>query len=140
MFKLFDHKADVGVKGVGSTPEEAFAECAKAMFSVMADLKKVEVREWDGITVEAKDAEALLVEFLNELLYLKDVNEKLYSRFYLYITGGSGNTCSLVGKAGGEKIDAKKHKIKTEVKAASYHQLKVTKEAGKWIAQCVVDV
>ncbi len=139
MFETFEHKADIGIRGVGKSAEEAFAECAKAMFSVMADLSKIEARQWQELSAEAKDTEALLVEFLNELLYLKDVNESLYSRFDVRITGVAGGF-ALKGRAGGERIDRRKHAVKTEVKAASYHQLRVAREKGKWVAQCVVDV
>jgi len=139
MFELFEHKADIGVRGIGKSKEDAFAECAKAMFSFIADLKKIEAKQWNEIAVEAGDLETLLVNFLNELLYLKDAEGMLYNRFEVYITEQAGKQ-ALKGKAGGEKIDKKKHALKADVKAASFHQLKVAKEKGKWIAQCVVDV
>jgi len=137
MFELFEHKADVGVRGIGKSLEEAFAECGKAMFSIMVDLKKVDGKEGVEVEAEAVDREQLLVNFLNELLYLKDVNEKAFKKFDLYITGG--DKWVLKGKAFGEKIEKEKHSIKGDVKAASYHQLKV-EENGQWLAQCVVDV
>ena len=139
MFELFEHKADIGIRGIGKSLEEAFAECAKAMFSVMAELEKVEAKEEVEVKAEATDREQLLVEFLNQLLYLKDVKETLFSQFNLYITN-VGGLWKLKGKALGEKANKEKHSIKGDVKAASYHQLKVAEEAGKWIAQCVVDV
>ncbi len=139
MFELFEHKADVGVRGLGRTLEEAFAECAKAMFSVMVDLRKVEAKESVKMEVEAADREQLLVNFLNELLYLQDVKEMIFSRFDLYITGG-GREWKLKGEGFGEKINKEKHTIKGDVKAASFHQLKVEEEDGKFVAQCVVDV
>ena len=139
MFELFEHKADVGVRGIGKSLEEAFAECAKAMFSVMADLKKVEPEMAEKVEIETENREQLLVEFLNHLLYLRDVKGMLFSSFNLYITDG-GNNWQLKGKAVGEKIDKEKHSLKGDVKAASYHQLKVEEEDGKFVAQCVVDV
>ncbi len=139
MFELFEHKADVGVRGFGRTLEEAFEECAKSMFSVMVDLGEVEAKEPVKMEVEAADKEQLLVNFLNELLYLQDVKEMMFNRFDLYITDGTGKW-RLEGKAFGERINKEKHEFKTEVKAASYHQLKVEKQAGKWVAQCVIDV
>lgn len=139
MFETFEHKADVGVRGIGASREEAFAECAKAMFSVMADLGKVGSEERFDIEIETNDLESLLVDFLNHLLYLRDVNEIMFSRFNLYITE-SGGEWKLKGKAFGERINKKKHGIKSDVKAASYHQLKVEEKNGKWLAQCVVDV
>ena len=139
MFETFEHEADIGIRGIAETKEKAFADCARAMFSIMANLKKIEAKQEHKFKASAEDLEALLVEFLNELLYLKDVNESLYNKFDLYITK-EGKTFVLTGKAFGETIDAEKHAVKTEVKAASYHQLKVSEQEGKWTAQCVVDV
>ncbi len=139
MHQLFEHKADIGVRGIGSTLEEAFAECAKAMFNAMADLEKVEANQAEKVEARADSKEQLLVEFLNHLLYLKDVKETLFSHFNLYITGVGGQW-QLKGEALGEKANKEKHSIRGDVKAASYHQLKVAEKAGKWVAQCVVDV
>lgn len=139
MFELFEHKADIGIRGRGKNAEEAFAECAKAMFSIIVDIAKVKAQSSDSFGAEAGSLESLLVNFLNELLYLHEVEGKVYSRFEVYITG-SGEAWKIKGKAFGEKINAKKHAIKSGVKAASYHQLKVAEEKGVWIAQCVVDV
>jgi len=139
MFELFEHRADVGVRGVGKSKEEAFAECAKAMFSIMVDLEKVKAKGKDSLEIEARNLEELLVAFLNHLLYLRDVKGKAYNRFSLYITNVGGKWF-LKGDAFGEKIDAKRHCAKGDVKAASFHQLKVSEENGKWVAQCVVDV
>lgn len=138
MFELFEHKADVGVRGIGKSLEEAFAECGKAMFSVMVELGKVEAKEPVKMEVEAADKEQLLVNFLNELLYLRDVKEMVFSRFDLYITEGA--KWVLKGRAFGEKLEKEKHSIKGDVKAASFHQLKVEEGDGKFVAQCVVDV
>ncbi len=139
MFELFEHKADVGVRGVGKSKEEAFAECAKAMFSVTVDLKEIDSEEKFDIEIETNDLESLLVDFLNHLLYLRDVNETVFNRFDLYIIN-EGDEWKLNGKAFGEKINKKKHNIKSDVKAASYHQLIVEEKDGKWLVQCVVDV
>lgn len=139
MFELFEHRADVGVRGFGESMEEAFGECAKAMFSVMVDLGKVRPKGKDSLDIEASDPEELLVAFLNHLLYLRDVKGKLYSGFRLYITN-AGSAWRLKGTAFGEKADAKRQGSKGDVKAASYHQLKAVEEKGKWVAQCVVDV
>lgn len=139
MFETFEHKADIGIRGYGKSREEAFAECAKAMFGVIGDIAKVKAGKGDSFGAKAESLESLLVNFLNELLYLHEVKGKLYSSFDVYITN-DGGAWKAKGKAFGEKINSKKHSIKGGVKAASYHQLKVAEEKGKWVAQCVVDV
>jgi SHS2 domain-containing protein len=139
MFELFEHKADVGIRGKGNSLEEAFAECGKALFSVMVELDKVKAEERVEVKVEADDKEQLLVNFLNELLYLKDVKEMVFKEFELRIIEENGKW-RLEGRALGEKINKEKHTIKGDVKAASFHQLKVSEEKGQFVVQCVVDV
>lgn len=139
MYETFEHKADIGIRGFGDSYEKAFAECAKAMFEAMASVDKIEPKEEEKLELEAQDAEELLVIFLGHLLYLKDVKGMFYNKFNLYITNAGGKW-RLKGTANGEKIDGKKHEIKGEVKAVTYHQLKAEKTDKGFVAQCVVDV
>ncbi len=139
MYELFEHKADIGVKGTGESLEEAFSECAKAMFSVMVNIEMISPDTSFEFKVKSSNREELLIDFLNELLYLKDINGMMFSGFYLYITRDRGKII-LKGKASGEKVNKKKHDLKSEVKAATYHQLKIEKKNGEFVAQCVVDV
>jgi len=134
-FEIFEHKADVGIRGRGKTLEEAFEGAAIAMFSVMVDLKTVQPLETFEIEVSASDEEALFVEWLNELLSLADLNDMVFSEFDVEISENR-----LKGRAAGEKLDLKRHEPKTEVKAATYSSLLVKNENGSYVAQCIVDV
>jgi len=138
-YKLFEHEADVGIRGYGASVEEAFENGAKAMFSVMVDLEKVEAKRGVEVRCEAEDLEGLFVEWLNQLLAKKDIEEMTYSKFKVTIQGRD-NSHNLKGLALGEELNPSKHGAKTEVKAATYHMLKVTQEGDLFIAQCVVDV
>jgi len=140
MFETFEHKADMGIRGSGKTLAGAFTECAKAMFSVMIDLKSIKAKNNIEFKVEAADQEQLLIKFLNELLYLKDTKEMFFSEFKVSKIYRKKETWFLEGRAKGEKIDPKSLAFKTEVKAATYSGLKIIKERGKFIAQCIVDV
>lgn len=139
MFELFEHKADFGVRGIGATIEEAFQECAKAMFSIMVDLQSVEPRESVKVNVSARSEKELLLVWLNELLYECSAREMVFSEFRVKIRR-AGNGFELEGTAKGELINQQKHKLKTEVKGASYSGLDVREENGKIVAQCIVDV
>jgi len=139
MFELFEHKADVGVRGSGKTLGEAFGECAKAMFSVMVELDGVEAEEDVEVRVKARNREELLLKWLNELLFEGSAREMLFSEFDVEIRE-SDNGLELEGIALGEAIDREKHKLKTEVKGASYSGLEVREEKGEFLAQCIVDV
>ena len=134
-FEIFEHRADVGVRGRGATLDEAFIEGARAMFSVMANLDSVKPLETFEVEVSAQDDGALFVEWLNELLSLADLNGMAFSEFKAEISGNN-----LKGAASGEKWDLERHEPKTEVKAATYSSLEVKNENGSYVAQCIVDV
>ncbi len=132
----FSHGADIGVRGIGSTPDEAFEQAAIALISVIADIKKILPREPVGVTVEAPDLELLLADWLNKLVYEMAVRNMLFSRFAVHIDGDR-----LKATAWGETADRLRHEPAVEVKGATYTELRVAQNAdGKWIAQCVVDV
>ena len=134
-YETFEHEADVGVRGFGDSVDEAFANAARAMFTVMFDIETIEAKEAVEAKCEAPEKEMLLVEWLNELLYLADVKEMAFSDFKVRIDGDN-----LTGVARGEKFDPLKHHPKIEVKAATYSQLKVEKGDDGFMVQTVVDV
>jgi len=137
-YETFEHVADVGVRGYGATPEEAFAGGARAMFSVMVELERVEPLTGVEVECSAPEIETLFVEWLNELLFISDSRGMVFSEFELEIREDG---TALKGRAQGEELVPEKHRPKTEVKAATYSQLKVEKtEDGRWVAQCIVDV
>lgn len=139
MYELLPHKADIAIKGYGKSFEEAFCEAAKAMFSIMAELEDVKPVGEVKISVKAQTLEELLIAWLNELLSEASLNNVLFSYFEAKIRK-TNSEYILEGIARGETINPKKHRLKTEVKGASFAGLKVAEENGRFIAQCVVDV
>jgi SHS2 domain-containing protein len=138
-FEFLDHEADIGMRSWGKTVEEAFENGGIALFSVMVDVGTVESRHTIRVTAEADDLNSLFVEWLNELIAQKDIEEMVFSRFSVTIEKRNG-TLFLTGTATGEKLDQKKHGIKTEVKAATYFGMKRGKEKGYHFFQCVLDI
>jgi SHS2 domain-containing protein len=134
-FEIVDHTADVGIISYGSTLKEAFANMAYGMFSLIADLEKVAEELCYEVEVNTSDQEALLVCWLNELLYLYGVENVIFKRFEIE----SLEERSLQAKVYGEKVDFSKYEILTEVKAATYHELKIEKENG-FKAQVIFDI
>jgi len=134
-YETFEHQADIGVRGFGATMEEAFANAAAAMYSVIVDIGRVEERESRSVHVSAGDPSQLLVEWLNALLAVSDIDRLVFSRFEARIRGNV-----LDGTAWGERLDRTKHDPNVEVKGATYHLLEVSTENGHYTAQCVVDV
>ncbi len=132
----FDHMADIGVRGIGATPAEAFAQAALALTAVVTDPSRVDCTE--RVEIELKhdgDLELLLVDFLNAIVYEMAVRSMLFGKFEVSI-GPTWLRASLWG----EKVDRVKHQPAVEVKGATYTELKAAEENGLWVAQCVLDV
>jgi SHS2 domain-containing protein len=138
-FEYLDHTADIGVRGIGETVEEAFCEAARAIFNLMVDLEEIVPEEAVHVAVEARQLDLLLVEWLSDLLVKKDLEGLLLSSFHVELREME-NGFSLRGVGWGEPLDLKRHQPKTEVKGVTYAGLRVRKEDGRWLAQCVVDI
>ena len=132
----FPHGADIGVRGVGRSKNEAFEQAALAMTQVITDAGRVEVREGVDIFCQAPDDELLLVDWLNAVVYEMATRSMLFSRFKVRI-----DSHRLDGTAFGEHIDLNRHEPSVEIKGATYTALSVKQGPdGLWVAQCVVDV
>jgi len=139
-YEYLDHEADIGIRGIGDSLAEAFAEGAQAMFSIMADLETVVLQESVTIHCEAPDAETLFVEFLNELLFQREMRDLLLSRCQVKELQQGAGGWYLDALAWGEPLDPDHHEVLTEVKAATYSGLKIFCQNGQYVVQCVVDV
>lgn len=132
----YSHPSDVGIRGFGPTQEEAFAQAALAMTAVVADLARIEAKEPVEIVCREEDDELLFFIWLNAVLYEMATRGMLFGRFEVQVVTGG-----LKATAWGEKVSRDKHDPTVEVKAATYGDLKVVRDAGgDWIAQCIVDV
>lgn len=138
-YEILDYVADAGVRGIGKTRDEAFAEAARGMFALMADLARVRAETALEIEVRADTLEGLLVAWLGELLRERDVRGMLFARFEVRI-GEEDGRWRLAGRAWGEPIAPQRHRLGVEVKAATYAGVRVEEEGGQHIAQCVVDL
>jgi len=125
-FEIINHTADVGIIAYGADMNEAFANAAKALFSLITELDDVEEAMHRDIELTAPDQESLLVEWLNELIYLFDTENMLFKRFDVTQLSQT----QLKARSYGHKVDSSKHKLKTGVKAATYHMLKIDKSNG----------
>jgi SHS2 domain-containing protein len=125
-FEIVDHTADVGIRAYGASINQAFANAAKALFSLITELDNIDEVLHRDIELVAPDQESLLVEWLNELIYLFDAENIIFKRFDITQL----NSTRLKARGYGEKVDSSKHKLKIGVKAATYHMLKVDKTNG----------
>jgi SHS2 domain-containing protein len=125
-FEIVNHTADVGIIAYGADMSQAFANAARALFSLITELDDVEEVLHRDIELTASDEESLLVEWLNELIYQFDTECIIFKRFDIIQLDNT----QLMARSYGEKVDSSKHKLKTGVKAATYHMLKVDKGDG----------
>jgi SHS2 domain-containing protein len=135
-WELYSHPSDVGVRGLGATREEAFAQAALALTSVITDLGKVQPKTAVEIECKEQDNDLLFLCWLSSLLYEMDTRGMLFSRFEIQAIEGG-----IKAKAWGEPVEVARHEPAVEVKAATYADLKAERQSdGTWIAQCIVDV
>ncbi|MBI5000470.1 MAG: archease [Euryarchaeota archaeon] len=132
-YEVFEHTADVGIRAFGKTLPEILENAALGMMNVICDASSVEPAEMCKVMVEGDSDERMLYAWLAELLYLVDTENMLYSKFQVAITDGK-----LKAKIWGEPIDRTKHKIKMEIKAVTWHMLKLDLNEGN--AQVLFDI
>jgi len=130
--------ADVAFEACGRTLEELFVNCAKATFESMTDLKKVPPEITELVKLENKTIEDLLFDWLAELIYLKDYRAMFFSDFSVKIY--KNKLYHLEGEAKGEAINPKKHEMRADVKAVTYHLLEVKKTNSTWKAKLILDI
>jgi len=132
-YEELDHTADVGIRAYGASPEELFVNAAAGMFSLIADLETVRPRGEVQVQVKGDDLGGLLVNWLQELLFLHETQHLLLCEFEAALDG-----TSLTGRARGEKIDKHRHELKLAIKAVTYHHLKI--DPAKGLAEVIFDI
>ncbi len=130
--------ADAAFEATGRTLEELFSDAAIATFEVMADTTTVSQLLTRKIELENESVDGLLIDWLSELVFLKDTENVLFSVFDVNIR--KNDVYMLKAEAKGEKIDREKHSLRSDVKAVTYHMFEVTKKGDKWIARVVLDI
>ena len=131
----FEHRADIGVRGYGNSPAEAFEQAALALSAIITDLTLIDPAEAVHIACEETDRELLLADWLNALIFEMATRKMLFSRFQVVIEDGR-----LQATAWGEPIDVARQQPTVEIKGATYTELVVRQQDDHWLAQCVVDV
>jgi len=133
----FEHRADIGVRGIGRDMAEAFAQAALAMTAIITDPGGVHPKHSVRLACSDADPELLFVDWLNQVIFEMATRGMLFSRFDVRI-GGNGE---LQAEIRGEAVDRARHAPAVEIKGATFTELSVQQQPdGRWVAQCVVDV
>jgi SHS2 domain-containing protein len=136
VFEFIDHTADVGIIAYGVDIKQLFSNAALALFSLITEPESITEELHHNLEISSEDRDSLLVEWLNELIYLFDAEHVLFNRFDI----ASLSNKRLKATCYGEKIDPLRHRIKIGVKAATYHMLKVDKDSNGYKAQIIFDI
>lgn len=136
MHELFDHTADLGLRATAPTVNELFAEMGRALLaSQVEDPSSVRAELSERIEIAGTDVEYLLFDWLKELLLRFETERMLFAQFDVTVTA-----TGLSAEARGEVYDESRHALAHEVKAITYHELKVVERDGGWLAEAIVDI
>jgi len=135
-YEYVEHTADLGFRAYGTSPELLFANAAEALFEVLVSLETIRPKEERIVEVEAPGFDALMVSWLNELLYLFDTEGLLLKLFEIKRIEEDYLRATVCG----EFMDPARHEIRTGIKAVTYHKLYVRKNDGMWETQVIVDL
>ena len=165
-FAYIEHTSDIGIHSRGETKEKLFEQCALGMVSIMIDTGNIAPDLEEKIEVEAGDDEGLLYGFLSEALYLFDGEEFIPLKFknsgfqgsdlkngnlrnrkfenenleYGDLESGSPGNGKFITTALGCRFNPAIHKIKTEIKAVTFHRMKIEKRDNIWETDVIFDV
>jgi SHS2 domain-containing protein len=136
MHELFEHTADLGLRATASDLNSLFAEMAACLVSAMLE-DPATVRPMHTVTIEltGADREFLLFDWLKELLLRFETDRMLFADFTVNVT-----ETGLHATARGEVYDPDRHTFAHEVKAITYHELKVEQSPNQWLAEVIVDI
>ncbi len=138
-FETFEHGADIGIRGIGDSLENAFIGVATAMFSIMVvDLSKVFFDREIKIDLDAVDLVSLMVFWLNRLITQADISKIFFCKFHLEIEQRK-DEYQLKSINYGGNLQSLEY-LGVEVKGVTFSQARVVKQNDLWIAQCIVDV
>jgi SHS2 domain-containing protein len=137
LYSEIEHTADVGVELTAPDLKSAFERIAASMFDMMCDLDGVGEKWRRDVRVEGRDGdlENLLVRWLSELLFLFATEHVLLSRFEITHLGEGVIEATVVG----ERIDWTRHAVKVELKAPTYHDLRIEEEGAGWCVRVIFD-
>ena len=132
--------ADIAFRAEGKTTERLFENCALALTTSMADTAKMAEKARKKIAVEGKDVKELLYSFLEELVYIKDVEGLLFRKFSVKISREKAGLRLLADCAGDTLVNIGRENLRNDVKAITMHMFEVKQENGGWAATVVVDI
>lgn len=140
-FRFLPHTADAKFQAFGKTLEEAFSNAALALSAFLVgeeSISKIATKKKAKISLKSSKEENLLVDFLNEILYLLESKHLLPAKIEELTITRKEKQLLLNAKVVGD--DFRNYKTHGHIKAATYHDLKITQRKNGWMVQIVIDV
>ncbi len=136
MYETFEHTADLGLRIKAAELPTLFADAARGLTSVIvADLDQVQPAQAIRLRVEGAALDELLFDWLSEVLYTFESQRLLLSQFDVQLSASG-----LQATVRGEPLDLNRHVLEHEIKAVTYHGLKVEQTPDGWLAEVIVDI
>jgi SHS2 domain-containing protein len=133
-FRILEHPSDMGLEVWGPDLAEVFRQAACGLTSIIVDPASVGDRDRRTLSVEGTDRENLLVRWLSEILYVCDGEGFLVKDVEVTGMDDRAIKATLKGDSGGV------HEFRTDVKAVTYHQLKLALVNNTWTARVFLDI
>jgi len=143
-FDYLRHTADIYIVAYGSSIVEVFENAGLALFHSMTDIEKLEPVVEKSVEAQGFDLESLLYKWLEELLIL------YYSENFMcrevrvseLVVRREDDSLSYTirGLCRGERFNPEKHEPRVEVKAVTYHLMRIVKDEDRWRAYFVLDI
>ncbi|MFQ5849064.1 MAG: archease [Candidatus Binatia bacterium] len=135
-YRITKRSSELAVKVFGKTQAEVLTNSAFALFDLMTDLEKVQVRDSLPLEVEGIDDDDLMVNWMRELLYLFQGGGYILKEFEILETRGS----YVRAEGRGEKFDPDRHEIQQEFRSVVYRQCRMGKTGDQWTAQATFEL
>ena len=138
-FRYIEHVSDAIVEAYGRTLSEVFANSARALINIVCDLSRIDLNKKFIIETEGFDQISLLYNWLEKVLLTLLVDNIALANFDITIER-SRDKYNLFGTCRGEAFSEQKHHYKVEVKAITYHEMKISRRNDMFIVQFLVDL
>jgi SHS2 domain-containing protein len=136
MYEFFSHTADLGLRVQAATLEALFVDAARGLTAmILADAGTLRAVEERAFMLDGESVEYLLFDWLSELLFAFECERLLFCEFEVRVSDGK-----LQAICRGERADVARHRLEHEVKAITYHGLRVEERDGAWLAEVIVDI
>jgi len=135
-YRITTRQSELAVRVLGNSQVDLFANSAFALFDVMTDVTKVDIKDRIPVEVEGTDRDDLMVNWMSELLYLYQGSGYLLKEFHIR----EAKDRLVKAEVCGEKIDPDRHEINQEIRGVAYHQSRIQKTGDQWTAQLIFEI